>query len=206
MPSLAVVDGQFLLRGGQILLQPAALGGDVDGARGVQLDDDGAAREQPTSTDADGREVRRRARSATPATATARDLGVQVRARRCPTSRAGTFCRSASPWSLRNRRTSVTSFCMSAIRCAATASSAMPEGCGQSAITTDSPPGQRLPQRLGDERHHRVQQLEQRVEHGGQHRRGVRSRVLARAAPWPARGTSRRTRPRRSGRAPRRPG
>jgi len=34
-------------------------------------------------------------------------------------SRAGTRCRSLRPWSLRNRRTSVISFCMSATRCAA---------------------------------------------------------------------------------------
>ena len=55
-------------------------------------------------------------------------------------SRAGTFCRSFSPWSPRNRRTSVTSFCMSATRCAATGSNVKPDGCGQSAMTTDSPP------------------------------------------------------------------
>ena len=57
-----------------------------------------------------------------------------------PDSRAGTFCRSARPWSLRNRRTSVTSFCISAIRCAATGSSVHPDGFGQSATTTDSRP------------------------------------------------------------------
>ena len=77
---------------------------------------------------------------------------------------------------------------------------------GHSAITTDSPAGQRLPQRLGDERHHRVQQPQQRVEHRGQHRGGVLVRPLGTAAPWPVPGTSRRTRPTRSGRAPRRPG
>ena len=60
--------------------------------------------------------------------------------------------------------------------------------------------GECLPQRLGDERHHRMQQLEQRVEHRGQHR----GRVLdyrRPTAPSRARRTSRRTRPRRSGRA-----
>ena len=57
-----------------------------------------------------------------------------------PPSRAGTFCRSASPWSLRNRRTSVTSFCRSATRCAAAGSSVIPEDTGQSAITSDSAP------------------------------------------------------------------
>ena len=55
-------------------------------------------------------------------------------------SRAGTFWRSFSPWSLRNRRTSVTSFCMSATRCDATGSNVKPEGAGQSAMTRDSPP------------------------------------------------------------------
>ena len=48
---------------------------------------------------------------------------------------------------------------------------AMPDGLGQSAITSDSPAGQRLPQRFGDERDHRVQQPQQRVQYRGQHAR-----------------------------------
>ena len=76
------------------------------------------------------------------------------------------------------------------------------------------PAGQRRPQLLGDERHHRVQQPQQPVEHVAEHRAGdlrpdrppagPSSRPVRPGWPWPAPGTSRRTRPRRSGRAPRR--
>ena len=45
---------QFLLRGGQILLQPAPFGGDVDGARRVEFDDDGAAATAAPRRAADG--------------------------------------------------------------------------------------------------------------------------------------------------------
>lgn len=71
-----------------------------------------------TSTDADGRKSGpasvSQASEVTALTWVSRSDSVT------PASRAGTFCRSASPWSLRNRRTSVTSFCMSVIRCVAT--------------------------------------------------------------------------------------
>ena len=66
--------------------------------------------------------------------------------------------------------------------------------------------GQRGPQRLGDERHERVQQPQQPVQHLAEHPPGGRRAGRRRPArPWPAPGTSRRPRPRRSGRAGRRP-
>ena len=45
LANLAAGGCQFLLRRGQILFEATALGGDVDGARGVEFDDDGAGAE-----------------------------------------------------------------------------------------------------------------------------------------------------------------
>ncbi len=56
------------------------------------------------------------------------------------TRRAATFCDGLSPWSLRNRRISVVSFCRSSIRREESASAATPDAAGHSAITRDSPP------------------------------------------------------------------
>ena len=117
LPSLPAVPAQFLLRGGEILLQPAPLGGDVDGARRVELDDHGAPRQPHLDGRRRSEAVRRLGEPGQ--RRHGGHLGVQVGVGDLD-SRAGTFCRSSSPWSLRNRRTSVTSFCMSAIRCAAT--------------------------------------------------------------------------------------
>ena len=68
--------------------------------------------------------------------------------------------------------------------------------------------GQRAPQLVGDERHDRVQQPQHLVEHEPEHPArglGPPARRPRSAAPWRAPGTSRRTRPRRSGTAPRKP-
>ena len=57
-----------------------------------------------------------------------------------PTARAATRRLSGMPCSVRNRRTSVTSFCRSTIRVAAAASTGAPTSTGHGATTTDSPP------------------------------------------------------------------
>ena len=57
-----------------------------------------------------------------------------------PAMRAGTFCRSASPCSVRKRRTSVTSRCTAAICASASLSSQAASGAGHSATTADSRP------------------------------------------------------------------
>ena len=128
---------QFLLRRGQILLQAAPLGGDVDGARRVDLDDDRASR-QPHLDGADG--LNDSSLSVSHASDRTAGICASRSAFTMSDSRAGTCCRSLRPWSLRNRRTSVISFCISATRCVATGSTAKPDGCGQSAMTMDSPP------------------------------------------------------------------
>ena len=68
-------------------------------------------------------------------------------------------------------------------------------------------PDERAPELVGDERDDRVQQPQHGVQAPAEHRARAVGRRPARpaAAPWPARRTSRRARPRRSGRARRRP-
>ena len=192
--------GKLFLRGGQILLQPAPLGGDVDGARRVQFDHDRAAR-QPHLERGDGLKPSRQV-SATPARSPP-GPGVEICGRDVRQPR-GHLLRSFSPWSLRNRRTSVTSFCMSVI----VASQRIQREAGRRRPVRDDQrlaTGQRLPQRLGDERHHRMQQLEQQCP-GPRPARRWCGKSRPPAALSQARRTSRRTRPRRSGTAIRRPG
>ena len=149
---------------------------------------------------------RRRARPAGPAT------GSAARARRCrrrPARRAGRppAGSGCSPWSERNRRTSVTTRCSAASSASAASSISARSAAGQAARDHRLAAGQRGPQLLGDERDDRVQQPQQLVEHVPEHPAGGvgRRRRRRRAPAWPARRTSRRRRPRRSGRARRRP-
>ena len=139
-------------------------------------------------------------------------------------SRAATRWPGGSPCSERNRRTSVTTS-RSAANSASAAGSRwsarrwararprarasrrrVPDGASHRTARRlgDASAVHRI---LGDERHERVEQPQQPVEHVAEHARVAfaRPRRRQRAASWPARRTSRRTRPRRSGRAPRPP-
>ena len=131
--------GRFLLCGRKILLQAATLGGNVSTVPDVSTSTTTVPRDRRTSMDAVGLKPSpasvSHASAVTAATWLARSASVT------PPSRAGTFCRSARPWSLWNRLTSVTSFCMSEIRCAAITSSAIPDASGHAAITRDTAPG-----------------------------------------------------------------
>ena len=85
---------QFLVRGGQVLLQAATLGGHVDGARGVEFDDD-VPPLSPTSSDAEG--LKSGPGSVSHANEVTAPIWVLRSAVSMPDSRADTFCRSATP-------------------------------------------------------------------------------------------------------------
>ena len=171
LPSLRFGARQFLLRGRQILFEPAPFGGDVDGARRVQLHHDGAAADSRTSTAADG--VKPSSAAVSQASdgdggklrvETGRgDVG-QPRGHPLPVVQSLV---AAEPAHLGDQLLHIGDpLCRNGIH--GESGRLRPVGDDQRLAA-----GQRLPQHLGDERHHRVQQFEQRVEHRGQHRGGV---------------------------------
>ena len=157
----------LLLGGGPVLVQPGPLGGDVDRAAGVQLD---ARPRRP-------RRAWRVAAKPSPAAssrASDRISGSCAASRRRPrpSSRAATRWPGRSPWSERNRRTSVTTRCSAATSASAASSTRYASAAGQAAVTHRLAAGQRRPQLLGDERDHRVQQPQQLVQHVPEHPAG----------------------------------
>ena len=187
----------------QVLRQPGPLGGDVDRAGQVELDAC-AARDRQRRGGA--KPVRRLGSSR----ASDRISGSCAASRRRParSSRAATRWPGCSPWSERNRRTSVTT-CLQRARprprrpVVDRAGSA----AGQAATTTDSPPVSAVHSSSVTNGTTGCSSRSSGVEHVAEHPAGDARppRRPRRAAAWPARRTSRRPRPRRSGTARRRP-
>ena len=149
-----------------------------------------------TSTVAVGAKPVARARPAGPATRR-RAAGPRQAGLVQPDDPGGDPAAVRDPCSVRNRRTSVTSFCRSATRVAAAASTGAPASTGHGATTTDSPPVSAVHSASVMNGIDRVQQPQQRVEDVPEHRPGAVAPSPRRAAAaWPARRTSRRTRPR----------
>ena len=165
---------ELLLRSGQILLEPAPLGGDVDGARGVEFDHDGAARQPHLHRGRRRESVRggrqpcqRRHRRYLAVQIGRGDVG-QPRRHLLP---IGEPLIAAEPTHLGDQLLHIGD-ALGRNLIHREAGRGRPLGDDQRLAA-----GERLPQRLGDERHHRMQQLQQRVEDRGQHRRGVRDSV-----------------------------
>ena len=92
-----------------------------------------------------------------------------------PARRAGPATRwpGRRPWSDRNRRTSVTTSCSAAISASAAGSRRAGSAAGHARDDHRLAAGERRPQLLGDERHHRVQQPQHGVQHVAEHPPGA---------------------------------
>ena len=205
LPSLPAVPASSFCAAARSFSSRAPFGGDVDGARRVEFDDHGAA-DSRTSTDADGREVVGRSGSARPAPSTA-DLRVeaglgdagQPRRHLLP---VGEALVAAEPAHLGDQLLHVRNALRSNGDPARTRTA-----CGHSAMTSDSPPVSAFHSTSVTNGITGCSSLS-RVSSTAASTAVVCAldHLRRRAAPSPARRTSRRTRPRRSGRAIRRPG